>query len=191
MGATHFSGPVTSTTGFTASPNPAIGTANPVAGTVATTFPTYSNVTLTDGTDTTPSATARTWARVFVPHNCTLTGIGYLIGSVGGTDKVIVELKDSAGVSLANSATAGTTVGTTATMQKVAFTATVAVAGPAYYFIAATFNGTTARFRTIPAATMEANTQITGTATSVFGTIAAITPGTTFTADKGPIAFTY
>ena len=191
MGATHFSGPVAPTAGHVCSPNPAISPFDPVANTVATQFRTYNSVTLTDGTDTAFSTTLHFITRVFVPHNCTLTGIGYLIGSVGGTDKVIVELKDSAGVSLANSSTSGVTVGTAATMQSVPFTATIDVAGPAYYLLVVSANGATAKLRTIPAATMEASTTIAGSVTSTALTVAAVTPPTTFTADKGPIAFTY
>ncbi len=193
MGAVHFSGPITSKTGVVVAPNPVITVGvDQVAGTPATTFPSYYSTAVTDGTDTATTATSRRWVRVFVPHNCTLTGIGITNGTAVGTDKVIVELKDSAGVHLANSATAGTTCTGTGAVQKVPFTATLDVAGPAYYYIATTYNGTTATYRSIPAtATMAANTQITGTVASVFGTMANITPGTTFTADLGPIAFTY
>lgn len=146
---------------------------------------------LTDGTDTTPVNGTRYWCSVFIPHNVTLTGIGYLIGTVGGTNNVIVELKNAAGVSLANSTLSGTTVGTLATFQQVAFTATYTVIGPGWYYLVLQFNGTTARFRTIPANLGISQVAITGSAAGTFGTLAAITPGTTFTAGVGPIAYTY
>jgi hypothetical protein len=93
-------------------------------------------------------------------------------------------------VSLANSITGGTTVGTLATFQQVAFTATYTVIA-GWYYLCVQFNGTTARFRTIPANLGISQVAITGSAAGTFGTVAAITPGTTFTAGVGPIAFTY
>lgn len=146
---------------------------------------------LTDGTDTTPVNGTRYSCSVFVPHGLTLTGIAYLIGTVGGTDKVIAELKNAAGVNLATSALAGATVGTLATFQQVAFTSTFSCLGPAWYFLTLQFNGTTARFRTIPANLGISQTALTQSVAGTFGTTANITAPTTFTAGVGPIAFTY
>lgn len=146
---------------------------------------------LTDGTDTTPVNGTRYSCSIFIPHSLTLTGIAYLIGTVGGTDKVIAELKNAAGVNLATSALAGATVGTLATFQQVAFTATYSVLGPAWYFLTLQFNGTTARFRTIPANLGISQVALTQSVAGTFGTTANITAPTTFTAGVGPIAFTY
>lgn len=128
------------------------------------------------------------WCATLVPYNCTLTGISYLIGSVGGTDKAIVGLYSSAGVLLASSVLAGTTVGTAANWQPLDFTAALPTVGPALYYVALQFNGATAKFRTHagPGQKYVANT-VAGT----FGTMAAITPGSSFVASKGPIAVTY
>jgi len=128
------------------------------------------------------------WAPIFIPCNTTITGIAYLIGSVGGTDKVIAALYSSTGTLLANSALAGATVGTAANMQAVDFTATYAAKGPALYYVALQFNGTTAKFRTH---TIPGMKFVTGSVAGTFGTLAAITPGTTYTANKAPIAVTY
>lgn len=140
------------------------------------------------GTDTACSNGDRYWSQLFIPANCTVTGLSYLIGSVGGTDKAIVELHDSTGALLATSATAGTTVGTAGNIQSIAFTAAYSAKGPGLYYACVQFNGTTAKFRSylIPGSKF-----IAGTAVGTFGTSAAITPGTTFTADKGPIMATY
>lgn len=146
---------------------------------------------LTDGTDTTPVNGTRYSCSVFIPHGLTLTGIAYLIGTVGGTNNVIVELKNAAGVNLATSALAGVTVGTLATFQQVPFTSTFSCIGPAWYFLTVQFNGTTARFRTIPANLGISQTALTQSVAGTFGTTANITPPTTFTAGVGPIAFTY
>ncbi len=144
-------------------------------------------ITLTTGTDTACDNGTRFYGEVFVPANATLTGIEYLIGSVGGTDSVVVYLWDAAGTVVANSALAGATVGTAATYQQVAFTAPYAAVGPAVYFVGVQFNGATAKFRTIPTGTRRPAASNAGT----FGTAAVITPPTTFTADKAPVAWTY
>lgn len=142
---------------------------------------------LTYGTDSTPVSGTVYVGELWVPANATITGVSYLIGSVGGTDKAIVALYSSAGAVLANSALAGTTVGTTATYQQIAFTAPYAAVGPKQYFVSVSMNGTTARLRTIPAGGVVPATSATG----VFGTLATITAPTTFTADTGPVAHSF
>lgn len=142
----------------------------------------------TAGNDTACTAGDIYWAPIFVPCNETITGINYLIGSVGGTDKAIVALYSATGVLLANSALAGTTVGTAANFQPLDFVSPYAAIGPAVYYVAVQFNGTTAKFRTH---TIPGQKIVTGTQAGAFGTLAAITPGTTYTANKGPLAVTY
>ena len=150
-------------------------------------------LSLTDGTDTAPVAGTRFWSSLPINDSCILTGIGFLIGSVGGTDRVIVELHDSKGELVATStlASGGTVVGTTATIQQVPFIQPVAIRGPGLYYLVIQINGTTCRFRTLAAGTSAAQTVVTGSAAGTNGTSIAITPGTTFTAGVGPIAFTY
>lgn len=147
-------------------------------------------VLATAGTDAACSDGDRYWTEITIPHNITITGVSYLVGSVGGTDSVVVQLFNSAGVQVATSRAVGgaaVIVGTTAEFQSVAFTATYD-AIPGLYYIAVQFNGTTAKFRTYPIA---GSPFVAGTASGTWGTAAAITPGTTFTADKGPICITY
>lgn len=150
---------------------------------------TWQAVAATSGTDTACTNGTAYVGSIFVPMNCTVTGVQYLIGSVGGTDKVISSLHSSTGALLANSAAAGLTVGTAANLQQVAFTSTYAAVGPAFYFLALTFNGTTAKFRSVPAHTQ--NGVIGNGVTQTFGTSAAFTAPTTFTADKVPVASLY
>lgn len=171
-----FSGAITATGGVT------LASATPIH------WATGGSVVLaTAGTDTACTNGARYWVSLQIPSNQSITGLSYLIGSVGGTDKVIVELHSTAGVLVATSALAGTTVGTAANMQGVAFTAPYsATAGR--YFACVQFNGTTAKFRTYP---IPGSKFITGTVAGTFGTSADFTPGTTFTADVGPICYTY
>lgn len=145
--------------------------------------------TLTSGTSTTPGATTVYMSQVFIPGSVTLTGIKVNNGATVGTDKYIAALFSSSGAVLANSALAGTTTAGADAYQTLAFTSTYA-AVPGVYWIGLYVNGTTDRFRSTPAVG-----QYGGLAGSVtgqtFGTVAAVTVPTTFTADKGPVAFTY
>lgn len=141
----------------------------------------------TTGTDTAAINGTVFISSVVIPANSTLTGISYLLGSVGGTDKVAVALFDSAGNVVANSALdSSVTAGTTATFQRVPFTATYASKGPGLFFIGVMFNGSTAKLRTTAMA-VHPTTSVSQT----FNTLVAITPPTTFTASVGPIASTY
>jgi hypothetical protein len=153
--------------------------------------------TATSGVDATPANGDRFWVAVDIPYNCSLTGIAYLVGSVGGTDSVVVQLCNSAGVEVATSkrtgAEHGLLVGTAAQYQSCAFnvgvtpTAYAAVAGR--YYAAIQFNGNTARYRAYGGTGAK---YITGAATSdTWDTKANITPGTTFTTDVGPILMIY
>lgn len=119
------------------------------------------------------------------------TGIGYQIGTTGGTDKVVATLFDAAGAVLAYSDTGGATVGTSSTSQALPFTSvsTYTVAPGVDYFAGVVFNGTTAKFYTLAAGSSQGN--IAGTGTQTFGTPAAITAPSTFTANKGPLAYLY
>jgi hypothetical protein len=147
-----------------------------------------STVVIATGTDTACTNGTTYFTELFIPTIRTLTGVFYLVGSVGGTDKVIATLYDNTGAVLANSDVAGTTVGTAAEIQSVPFTSTFTTTYAGQYFFGLTFNGTTAKFRSylIPGSPF-----IAGSEAETFGTVTAITPGTTFTASKGPIGGVY
>lgn len=148
----------------------------------------YPPQSATSGTDT-AGINGTLWiSEIFVPANMTLTGISYLLGSVGGTDKVVVALFDSAGNLVAHSAVdSSVTAGTLATFQRVPFTATYAVTtGPGKYYIGVQFNGATAKLRT-----QVFGDHNTTSAAQTFNTLVAITPPTTFTASKGPVSMLY
>jgi hypothetical protein len=142
------------------------------------------------GTSTTPVAGTVYYADVFIPETAkVLTGVGVLNAATVGTNKWVVGLFDSSGALLANSALAGATTSGANAFQQVAFTATYTVKKPGRYWIGVQLDGTTDRFRTIAAATWI--DVLTTSATGTFGTLAALTPPTTFTADVGPIAYVY
>lgn len=142
--------------------------------------------TTTTGTDTAPAAGTVYYSSLFVPVSCTLTGISVLNGTAVGTDKWIGALYDSAGAVVANSALAGITCSGTAAMQALAFTSSYSAVGPGLYFLSVSCNGTTARFRS-----QVIGAGYTGSAAGSFGTLAAITPPSTFTTNLGPIAAVY
>ena len=145
----------------------------------------------TSGTDQAPTSGPRQWVEIFIDRNVTLTGIGYLVGSVGGTDSVVVELYNSAGTVVARSIATDTEiadiVGATVEFDKIAFSSTYAAVAGTYY-ISVQFNGTTARLRTFP---IPNSGFVANTAAGTFKTGASITPGTTFVASEGPISFVY
>jgi len=147
-------------------------------------------VLATSGTDAACSNGDRYWTEIMIPYNVTLTGVSYLVGSVGGTDSVVVQLFNSAGTQVAASRLPGEAadiVGTAAQFQSVDFSSEYDVVAGLYY-IAVQFNGITAKFRTYPIA---GSKFIAGSVAGTWNVAANITPGTTFTADKAPICMTY
>jgi hypothetical protein len=142
--------------------------------------------TATTGTDT-AGINGTVWVcAINIPCNMTITGLSFLIGSVGGTDKAIAMLFDSAGNLLANSAVAGVTVGTAANMQRLPFTTPYSANGPGQYFVGIQYNGATAKIRT-----QAFGDHPTASIAQTFGTPVAITPPTTFTASYAPYCMTY
>lgn len=125
-----------------------------------------------------------------VTEKFTATGIGILNGATVGTNKHCLALYDASGGLVANTATAGALTAGANSFQEVAFTAAVTLQ-PGIYYIFEQMNGTMDTIRTIATATFI--NKRAGTVTStVFGTIPlAISPPTTFTADKGPVAYLY
>ena len=143
------------------------------------------------GTDTACADGTTFVSEIFVPHNMTLTGISYLIGSVGGTDKVYAAIWSNAGVLLGNSVLTdgGATVGTTATLQNLDLTVPLELAGPAVYFVGIAANGNTAKIRTHVLGVHRTNgvTQTHGTII----TLDVATDLTGFVTGKGPYATLY
>jgi hypothetical protein len=141
------------------------------------------------GTDTAGVNGTIWFADVFIPFVSTFTGVGVLNGGTVATDKIIVALYDSAGTLLANSALAGTSMASTNVFQETSFTATFTTLRPGRHWIAVQTNGANANIRTIATATWI--DVLTNNVAGVFGTLPALTPATTFTAGKGPIAYLF
>lgn len=161
-----------------------------ISGSQSTYIPFPVSATTGVGTSTSGVATTVFLTQVFIDNNATLTGIAVNNGATVGTNKYIVALFSSSGVPLANSAIAGVLTSGASAWQKVAFTSTVAVKGPATYYVGVYMNGATDNFFTIPAAGEYVGTA--GTVTGqTFGTVASVVVPTTFTAGAGPIVHTY
>ena len=139
------------------------------------------------GTNKTLVAGTIYWASVYVPSDVTVTNINVLCGTTCTTDNWTTGLYNAAGALIANSALAGQLVATANTFQTFALTAPKAITGPGLYWIGVQSNGTTATMRTV--ATLTFIDVLTKSATGVFGTLTALTPPTTFTADVGPVAY--
>jgi hypothetical protein len=129
------------------------------------------------------------FAPVVIPYNCTITGLVVAAGTIGGTDNWIVAMWNAAGgLPIATSALAGFTAPTANTKARQPFTAPVAVAGPAAYWIGLQTSGATARFLGMANAVEGFPT---GQAAGVFGTPLSLTPPVAFTPTVGPMFSTY
>lgn len=137
--------------------------------------------------DITPVAGTRYIASVEIGSQTQLNGVAVQIGSVGGTNNLIVELHDATGKLVATSALAGVLAGAANTWQRIPFTAPY-LAPAGRYFIAVQCNGTTARLSGYNA---PSSPLLTSSATGTFGTSADITPPTSYTTGVGPVAALY
>ena len=154
-------------------------------------FRNWQPIAATSGTDTFFADGTQFVSSIFLPMNKTLTGVGYLVGSVGGTDKVYCALYAADGTLIRKSSVTagGATAGTAAEVQTLAFETTYAAVGPAMYYVGISGNGNTAKLRTVPAQVHGGI--FAGSVAQVHGTVAAITEPVTFTADKAPVCFLY
>ena len=138
------------------------------------------------GTDTAFATAVQFVSSVFLPCQKNVRAVRYLVGSVGGTDLGYAVIYGSGGTVVGQSPTAagGVTVGAAAGVQTFSLQATVALAGPAMYYVGVQANGATAKLRTVPA-----NQDFgiyAGQVSQTHGAIGAISAPTTFTAGKAP-----
>ncbi len=178
-GATTVTGAVTPTGGVAAAGGFAVSPRTFWAGGVAP-------IALTTGTDTAVTTTETAIAEVFIPANCTVTGVSVLMGSAAGNGNISVALANNSGVVVASSATT-TTSGTSTTFTQVAFSSTYAAKGPATYYILVQGANTSDKFRLLAAGNFGASVKTSET----YGTFTTVTAPTTFTAAKGVIASLY
>ncbi len=126
---------------------------------------------------------------VFVPVNCTVTGIATLNGTNVTTDKFVNYLFNAAGTKVGQTAAAGATPNADV-FDEVDLTAPAAITGPAVYFIGRQHNGTTIGFQSITE--NKGHEPLAGSvAGTSFGAETAVVPPTTFTTAKGPFGYLY
>lgn len=139
----------------------------------------------TDGTNVTPAVTEEFVSELFIPQGMLLTGFALFNGSaVAGN--VVIAFYNKAGAKVANSALAGTAQSGTDAFQRIAFTAAYQ-ALPGTYYVGVQFDNVAARVNNHPIGNF-GTVKKTG---QTFGTITALTPPTTFTADVGPMGSLY
>ena len=139
----------------------------------------------TQGVNTTPTAGSRYWVEVNVHGNITVTGISFLVGTVGGTDSVYCELYRSDSTLIIRTVKA--ICGTAKQIQSCPFANTVLLQ-PGRYFIALQSKGNTMRFRSH---SVTGSKFIAGSTTGTFGTAATFSPGSSYTASKAPFCALY
>lgn len=143
-------------------------------------------VTAADGTNTDIVTTETYIAEVFVPSNCTVTGVAIFNGgAVAGN--LTIGLADSTGAPIAAAKTASTAASGTDGYQRIAFAAPYAAVGPATYYVMVQGNNTGGDINTHTVGNFNAQKQTAQT----YGTFTAITVAGTFTTAVGPIAALY
>ena len=143
---------------------------------------------LTVGTDVACDDGDRHFTEIYVPYTTSATGIFYLIGSVGGTDSVIVELFDIDGDLVTGAYSDTTIVGTAATFQQVPFISGAVTLNPGRYYMSAQFDGTTAKYR---APLTTGVPYGAASATGAFAVYKALVPDSTWTISEGIIGGIY
>jgi hypothetical protein len=138
-----------------------------------------------DGSDATPVNTETYIAEVFVPYNCTVTGIAVFNGSVA-SGNITVKLANSSGVPVGTQS-ASTAMSGTDTYQLIPLGATYAAVGPATYLVLMQVDNSTARINCHTVGVFGASKKTS----EVYGTFTTVTPPTTFTTALGPIATLY
>src|SRR5580658_1270420 len=184
--ATKVTGPLTVTGQATVTGGIKEISTGATAFTSFTTMPVFLVGNITDVTD----ISGQIWfSQIFIPNSVTLTGICVLTGTAT-TDSFTMGLYNTAGTLVAHSALAGATLSNGSVPSCQTFTSTVNVFGPQSFYVAIQGNGTTAASFYVYGAHNNTGFQ-TGEQSGTFGTLAAITPTTSFTASVGPVMSVY
>ena len=174
-----FSGAITPTAGVAAAGGFSV---SPRSWWVGQTAPQVS----TDFNNSTPSITETYVSEIFVPCNCTITGVALFNGS-DVTGNVTVGLATSAGAPIAAAKSASTAGSGTDALQRVPFATPYAAVGPATYFIQVQYSSATARYNTH----VIGNHGVLVQTSQTYGTLASFTAPTTFTTAVSNVACLY
>lgn len=140
------------------------------------------------GTNLVTVAGTKYRGNIYLPGTKIVTGIKVLQGATVGTDLWIAQLWSADGqTQIGTSILTGTATAGADSFLTCAFVTPVTIP-PGTYWLVLQSNGTTDKFRAVK--TLSALV-LGDSATGAFGTIAAFTPPTTFTADKSPVAQLY
>lgn len=143
----------------------------------------------TFGSELTITNTELYVAQVFIPANCTVTGVAFMTGATtNGNVKVM--LFNSAGTRVAISASTDNSGFTGDTYNRVPFTSTYAAKGPATYYVGVICDTNTNTINTHTFGDFRAG-KITGLVYATEAGYASITAPTTFTTALGPVASLY
>jgi len=147
-----------------------------------------------DGTNITDNVANTIYlAEMFVPANCTATGIAVFNGTaVAGNGKVILYKRTAATTGVAVAQSASTAMSGTTAYQLIPFTATVNLLGPGTYFVGVIYDTTTHDLRghTLGAfATGNFSTNVVYATDSTLQTVTL--PTALGTAGHGPFASLY
>lgn len=173
-GALTATGGVAAAGGFTATPRNCHTGGNP---------PSVS----TDFTDYTVVTTETIRSEVFVPSNCSCTGVALFNGSaVAGN--VTAFLIDATGTQITGAVTASTAASGTDAFQRIPWTpGAITLKGPATYWVAVQGNNTGMKLNTHTIGNFGADKQTS----TVYGTLTVAASPSTFTTALGPVASLY
>jgi len=140
----------------------------------------------TDGTEKVAATTESYVSEIFIPCNCTLTGVAVL-NATAVAGNIQISLADSTGAIITAAQTASTAASGTAAYQQVPFAVAYA-AKPGKYFVVLQANNTGYKFRTHVLGNFTAG-KLTGGTFGTFTTVASLLG--TFVTGLGPICDTY
>lgn len=142
--------------------------------------------TTTTGTELVAATTESYVVEMFIPNNCTITGIA-LLNATAVAGNIQISLADTTGAIITAAQTASTAASGTAAYQQVPFAVAYA-AKAGRYFVVLQCNNTGMKFRTHVLGNFTAG-KLTGGTYGTFTTVASLIG--TFTTGLGPICDTY
>jgi hypothetical protein len=173
VGATTPTGGVAAAGGYTVSPRH-INTGGAAA------------LNSTDGVNTAAVITTTYISEIFVPSNCTLSGVSVFNGSATGSGNITVCLADATGAPISATKSTSTVVAGIDAYQNISFGSTYAAKGPANYYIMVQYSNSATYFNT-----HGVGHHGTGTQAGTYGTFTSFSPPTTFNAGVGNICGFY
>lgn len=141
----------------------------------------------TDGADATAVNTETYISEIFVPANCTITGVAIFNGSATGSGNITVGLGDANGNPIAAAKSASTTIVGTDVYQLVPFASSYAAKGPATYYIMVQYSSNTTHYN----AHTLGHHGVTKQTGQTYGTFTSFSPPSVFTTGIGNISGLY